>query len=113
MRREPLVTIQHYWQDFDADQIEDGEINAPTQHDTHQAHGFLKDLADEINHFIWWVGEWQGPAECTDDAETIYYNCQWPEGCGVGDPQYRSGSVHIDAAPKVRHALLKYWGVKY
>lgn len=101
------VTVRHYWQDYNDDQVCDGDIDAAVQSAEHVfsgPHGFR----DLVHHL---VGSYplndgvlndgyevpERPETC-DGGETLCYHLRWP-GCylpGVDDVEHRTGSVHID-----------------
>ena len=105
------ITITHYWQDYNAEDIWEGEFDVEVESETYEfLH--LTDCADAIERDVFWVGDWSGPPESSGDHKIIYYHCQWPEGFRVGDPRYRSGSLCIEgASPRVLNALIERWGV--
>ncbi len=100
------VTVRHYWQDYNDDQVCDGDIDAAVQSETKVLQG--PEGFRDLIYFL--VGDYlsQGVLndayerpdrpETSDGGETIYYNLKWPEAGRMEDAEfeYRTGSVHID-----------------
>ncbi len=100
------IIVRHYWQDYNDEDICDGDIDAPTHVDV-ATFTDARDLVKELNEEVFWIGDRSSPPETSDGGETIYYHCEWPRGFKTGDPRWRSGSVCFDRDRPISPHLLR------
>lgn len=101
------ITLTHYFQDYNDDDVADGDIGVETITETYTC-TTVRDLIETMIDVVT-TGDSEHFPESSDGGNTLYYHTRWPDGFRTGDPQYRSGSLHLPATthPLVRAAVIK------
>lgn len=102
------VRVRHFWQDYDQDDVSDGDIDVAVNSEERTFSGprGFRDcceylIGDFLHDGVFTDGyERPGWPETSDGGEAIYYHLKWPK-CVTGRPteddnEFRSGSVHFD-----------------